>query len=214
MIARKKKISRLPSIVAKIDTYTPEVLRERYSMYRATCLHTAKLIEQTGLPIRHQNPPEDITENIAKEIIKNYDNDPSCKWAKSIGVPGDLYSDKYSIDMPIEIKALTSDGPSSFGPNKKFGVIYFLDMREWKNDKFILWRVNVTHESTEWKQIKMNKTQTNGEQCDEKRRPHISWDKIHEQIPEKCEKVYEGTFDNIFILPDAQVIEEAPADSL
>ena len=28
---------------------------------------------------------------------------------------------------------------------------------------------------------------------------HIAWDKIHEQIQE-YEKVYEGTFDNIFIL--------------
>ena len=133
-------------------------------------------------------------------------------------MPGDLYSDKYPIDTPIEIKALTSDGPSSFGPNKKFGVIYFLDMRDWKNDLFILWRVNVTNESHEWKQIKMNKTQTNGEQCDEKRRPHISWDKIHEQIPDKCEKVYEGTFENIFIsnrIANSDIVTEAEStDSL
>ena len=109
-----------------------------------------------------------------------------------------MYSEKFPIDSPPEVKAFTSDGPSSFGPKKKFGVIYFLDMRQWLTDKFILWKVNLTSESPEWKGIKMNKTQTHEEQCEEGRRPHISWNNIHSQIPDKCIKVYEGNFEDIF----------------
>ena len=182
----------------KEDKYTDTILRKRYNMYRDSYNNTAEIIKTTGLPIRHQNPPEDITENIAKFIIKNYDNDPTCKWAKSIGLIGDLYSEKYKIESPAEIKALTSDGPSSFGPDKKFSVIYFLDMRQWLNDIIILWRVNLSSESSEWKRIKMNKTQTFEDQCLQGKRPHIAWDKIYPQISDHCVKVFQGTFEGIF----------------
>lgn len=188
------------------DKYTQSVLKTRYTMYLNSQMETYKIIKQTGLAIRNQNPPEDITENIVKFIIINYDDDPSCKWAKGIQVngvklSGDLYSDKYNIKTPPEVKAFTSDGPSSFGPDKKFGVLYFLDMRDWLNDKFVLWKVNVSSDSPEWRNIKMNKKQTNEEQCKQKRRPHISWENIYSQIPDKCIKVYDGTFEDIFIKP-------------
>jgi hypothetical protein len=181
------------------DKYTPDILRERYYNFTDSYRRLHELITTTKLPIRHQNPPEDMTENIAKFIIRNYDNDPSCKWAKGIGLKGDLYSNKYSMDSPPEVKAFTSDGPSQFGPKKKFSVLYFLDLRNWISDKIILWRVNLTNESPEMKGIKMNKTQTHEEQCSEGRRPHISWDKLYPQISEHCIKIYEGTFENIFI---------------
>jgi hypothetical protein len=181
-----------------IDNYTSDVLRQRYKMFKDSCIETSKFI-LTGLPIRHQNPPEDITENIVKEIIKQHDNDPSCKWAKGIGEIGDLYSDNYSTEYPIEVKSFMSDGPSSFGPTKKFGVIYFLDIRLLLKDTIILWKVNVTNESPEWNQIKMNKSQTHEDQCKEMRRPRISWENIYSQIPDKCVKIYEGSFEGIFI---------------
>ena len=182
----------------KLDKYTYDVLHSRFNSYKQSEIDISNIIRETGLPLRHQNPPEDITENIVKFLIHNYDNDPSCKWAKSIGCKGDLYSDNYSIESPPEVKAFTSNGPLSFGPIKKFGIIYFLDMRNWLNDIFILWKVNVTNESNEWKQIRMNKTQTFEDQCKEGRRPHICWNYIYEQIPDKCMKIYEGTFDGIF----------------
>lgn len=186
------------------DKYSNIVLQRQYYIYRTSYIATDETIKKTNLPIRHQNPPEDVTENIAKFIIIKYDNDPSCKWAKGIQVngvklSGDLYSDKYDIKTPPEVKAFTSDGPSSFGPKKKFGVLYFLDMRDWLSNKFILWKVNVSSDSSEWRNIKMNKTETNEEQCKQKRRPHISWENIYSQIPDKCVKVYDGTFEDIFI---------------
>ena len=191
--------SKLKQNKENIDSYTSVVLRQRYKMFKDGYIETSEIINCTNLPIRHQNPPEDITENIVKEIIKQHDNDPSCKWAKCIGEIGDLYSDKYSKEYPIEVKSFMSDGPSSFGPTKKFGVIYFLDMRLLLEDRFTLWKVNVTNESPEWKQLKMSKTQTHEDQCKEKRRPHISWENIYSQIPDKCVKIYEGSFEGIFI---------------
>jgi len=197
-LMKKLKIAEEAKAKREEDKYTPDILRVRYTMYRDMHIATAKIIETTGLPIRHQNPPEDISENIAKFIIQNFQNDSSCKWAKAIGKKGDLSSEKYSASQPPEVKSFTSDGPSSFGPKKKFGGIYFLDMRNWLTDSFILWYVNLTDESPAWKNLKMNKKQTNQEQCDEMRRPHISWDKIYPQVSEHCEKVYEGTFEGIF----------------
>jgi len=184
------------------DKYTSDVLRIRYKMYRENYIETVEIIKKTGLAIRHQNPPEDVTENIVKFIINNYDNDTSCKWAKSIKEKsGDLCSEKYSLKSPPEVKAFTSDGPSSFGPTKKFGIIYFLDMRQWLNDTFILWKLNVSNESPEWRNIRINKNQTLEEQCKQGRRPHISWDNIQSQIPEKCVQVYYGNFEGIFTNP-------------
>jgi hypothetical protein len=181
------------------DIYTRDVLEIEYIAYRNYYITRFNTKKNTGLPIRLPNPPEDVTENIAKFIIINYENDPSCKWAKSIQLTGDLYSDKYTIEMPPEVKAFTSDGPSSFGPKKKFGVLYFLDMRDWLNNRFILWKVNVSSDSVEWHDIKMNKTETNEDQCNQKRRPHISWENIYSQLPDKSIKVYDGTFEGIFI---------------
>ena len=113
------------------DKYTSNILRARFGMYHDAYITTAEIIKTTGLPIRHQNPPEDITENIVKFIINNHDNDPSCKWAKSMKLNGtkligDLYSEKYTIDSPPEVKAFTSNGPASFGPKKKVWGNLFL----------------------------------------------------------------------------------------
>ena len=44
----------------------------------------------------------------------------------------------------------------------------------------------------------MNKMQTHEEQCEKGRRPHISWDNIYSQMPDKCIKVYCGNFEGIF----------------
>ena len=181
------------------DDYTRDVLETEYIAYRDYYITRSNTKNKKSLSIRLPNPPEDVTENIVKFIINNYDNDPSCKWAKSIQLSGDLYSDKYTIEMPPEVKSFTSDGPSSFGPDKKFGVLYFLDMRDWLNNRFVLWKVNVSSDSPEWHNIKMNKTQTLKDQCEKGVRPHISWENIYSQIPDKCVKVYDGTFEDIFI---------------
>jgi hypothetical protein len=183
------------------DKYDETILIMRFENFKNTYLSDEKLIKN-GLKIRHQNTPEDITENIVKFIIRKYENEKTCVWCKGVdkkyGLCGDLYSNKYEKKLPIEVKSFTSNGPSQFGPNKKFGVLYFLDLRKWLNNEITLWKVNLSHQSNEFRNIKVNKTQTMGEQLLEGRRPHISWDDIHPQVSDFCEKIYEGTFENIF----------------
>lgn len=183
------------------DLYDESTLRSRFTIFKNMYISDEQL-KKNGLKIRHQNTPEDITENITKFIIRNYENEKSCVWCKGVdkkyGLTGDLFSNKYEKSAPIEVKSFTSDGPSQFGPDKKFGVLYFLDLRQWLCDKIILWKVNLNYLSEEFKNIKVNKTQSMGEQLLEGRRPHISWDNIYPQICDFCEKVYEGTFEEIF----------------
>ena len=183
------------------DMYDEEILIRRFTNFKNVYIIDEEFIKN-GLKIRHQNTPEDITENITKFIIRKYENDKSCVWCKGIdakyGLTGDLYSNKYEKIAQIEVKSFTSNGPSQFGPNKKFGVLYFLDLRKWLNNNIILWKVKLNYLSDEFKHIKVNKTQTMGEQLLEGRRPHISWDNIYPQISDFCEKIYEGTFENIF----------------
>lgn len=185
-----------------MDKYSADILRRRYTQYRLNTLELVGIIKETGLPIRNENPPEDITENIVKFILRNQ-GDQSCVWAKSVGKPGDLYS---YVERIQEVKAFTSDGPCSFGPKKVFNVIYFLDLRQWIQDKFVLWRVTLSNESDEWKKLKMNSTQTFEDQSTQGRRPHIGFDKIYDQLKDArmsngdpvCSKIYEGSFDGIF----------------
>jgi hypothetical protein len=210
-----KATGKYPTLIKKLenwvpieDNFTEDVLRKCFNIYKYDYEEKQKIIEQTGLPIRHSILTEEISENIAKFIIRNKEGDHTCKWGKAIKVSGDLYSEKYSDT--IEVKAFTSDGPTSFGPDKKFGVIYFLDMRKWNQDIIILWKVNLTHNSHEFKNIKTNKNQTHQDQCAEGRRPRINWESLYPQISEHCEKIYEGTFDGIFInsLNDSQSAEQ------
>lgn len=178
-----------------IDNYTESVLRQRFNSYKASSIELQAINQANSLHIRNANPPEDITENIVKFLIRNKKGDQTCMWAKCVNKNGDLYSD---VEHVQEVKALTSGGPCSFGPKKQFDVIYFLDMRDWLNDKFILWCINLNNESSQWKGLKMNATQTHEDQSAQGRRPHIGFDKIYEQLKDHCTKVYEGTFANIF----------------
>jgi len=184
------------------DRYTKDILRVRYENFRQAYLADEEHIKK-GIPIRHQNTPEDITENITKFIIRKYKGDQSCVWCKgvdkSIGLTGDLYSNKCDKKMPIEVKSFTSNGPSQFGPDKKFSVLYFLDLRNWLNNEIVLFKVNLSHDSSDFKNIAVSKTQTLEDQLKEGRRPHISWERIHPQIKDKncCEQIYKGTFENI-----------------
>ena len=124
------------------DMYNETTLIERFTNFKNMYISDNELIKN-GLKIRHQNTPEDITENITKFIIRKYENDKSCVWCKGVdkkyGLTGDLYSNKYEKIAPIEVKSFTSSGPSQFGPDKKFGVLYFLDLRKWLDNEIVLW---------------------------------------------------------------------------
>lgn len=183
------------------DHYTTVVLKERFEKHKEYISSTLETKKATGINFRLPNMPEDISENIAKFIIQNHVGDKSSKWTKGIcskgqKISGDLISEKEGTQ---EVKWFASDGPSSFGPKEKWNVIYFLDGRNWLDDKFILWRVPLSNDSAEWKSLKVNKNQTYEEQSGMGRRPRNNWDDIKEQIGSYATLVFEGKFDEIFI---------------
>lgn len=175
------------------DTYSEELLKDQYSLHKAYVIGRINTTIKIGVKVRLPSIPEDISENIIKNIIRNKLNDKTSKWDCK---KGDLESQK---EGKQECKCFTSTGPLSFTPTSDWNVIYFLDARKWLNDVFILYKTSLKRTSTEWKNIKVSKTQTFENQANQGRRPRITWDFLYPQIEPHCSKVYEGTFDNIFI---------------
>lgn len=178
------------------NKYSKEILKIRFYQWIKE-YQGNEIFKSSGLNIRHQNPPEDITENIVKFIVQKCEN-KDFLWCKEInGLHGDLFD--FNNSKSIEVKSFTSDGPCQFGPSKKFDVLYFLDLRNILKNHILLWKVNLNDESDAFKNVKVNKTQTMHEQMIQKRRPHISWNLLYPQIEKYANKIYEGNFESIFI---------------
>lgn len=176
-----------------IDTYTKDLLIEQYNLHKSYIISRINTTIKTGVKVRMSAIPEDISENIIKNIIHNKLNDKTSKWdCKS----GDLFS---NIDGIQECKCFTSDEPLSFTPTSEWDVLFFLDARKWLNNNFILYKVALKRTSTQWKNIKVNKTQTFEDQIKQKRRPRINWENLKKQLDNNYTKIYEGSFEDIFI---------------
>ena len=196
--AEMAKITTIAAVTAitaiATDAYTPELLKVYYDLHKSYVKGIIDATKKAGVKVRLPCIPEHISENIVKQIIHNKLNDATSRWDCKMG---DLHSRK---EGKQECKCFTSDGPPSFTPSSEWDVIYFLDARNWLSDAFILYRIPLKRTSEEWKNIKVSKTQTFEDQAKQGRRPRITWESLHPQIEAHCTKVYEGTFDDIFIL--------------
>ncbi len=186
------KIEPKVKLIMTDDTYTKDLLKEQYALHKAYVNGRIQTTKKIGVKVRLPCIPEDISENIVKFILHNKLKDTTSRWDCK---KGDLQSEK---EGKQECKCFTSDGPPSFTPSSDWDVIYFLDARNWLNDKFILYRVLLKRTSTEWKNIKVSKSQTFEDQTKQGRRPRITWESLQPQISSFCDKVYDGTFDDIF----------------
>jgi hypothetical protein len=187
-----KKIKQLQKLKCE-ETYTAELLKEQYALHKSYVKGRIETTKKIGIVVRLPSIPEDISENIVKQIIHNKLNDKTSRWDCA---KGDLESQK---EGKQECKCFTSDGPLSFTPSSHWDVIYFLDARNWLNDQFILYRIPLKRSSPEWTNIKISNTQTFQDQIKQGRRPRISWNSLLPQVQSHCTKIYEGTFDDIFI---------------
>lgn len=174
------------------DTYTKEVLQEQYKSHKTYVESRMASASRLNITIRLPHIPEDISENIVKFILHKL-GDITSRWNCS---RGDLYSDK---ELVQECKCFTSNGPLSFSPSTDWNVIYFLDARNWLSDRFSLYRIQLRKSSPEWQNIKMSKTQTFAMQMSQGRRPRIGWENLYPQVEDSTQKIFEGTFDDIFI---------------
>ena len=171
LIQDKVIIQDIPIIKIDIikDTYIENLLKEQYILHKTYVNERINTTKKIGVKVRLPCIPEDISENIVKQIIRNKLNDETSSWDCK---KGDLYSQK---EGKQECKCFTSDGPLSFTPSSEWDIIYFLDARLWLNNKFILYRIPLKRTSIEWKNIKVNKTQTFEDQTKQGRRPCITW---------------------------------------
>lgn len=171
------------------DTYTQDVLKEQFYIHNKYVRSRIESGKKLNIQFRLPSIPEDISENIIKFIIHK-NGDTTSTW----NCKGDLLS---SVEGKQECKCFTSTGPISFTPSSEWNCIYFLDATNWLENHFILYRFPFSRTSDEWKNIKMNKTQSFEDQSLQGRRPRINWHGLLPQIKNDCNKIFEGTFEDI-----------------
>lgn len=170
--------------------YTVDILKKQYNIHKSYVFNRKSSSDSLKINFRLPNFPEDISENIIKFILHKK-GDTSSNWnCKN----GDLFSD---IEGKQECKSFTSHGPSSFSPSSEWDTLYILDAMDWLNDKFILYRINLSSSSDQWRNIRINKNDTFGDMCKKKIRPRIVWSKLYPQISGYCEKIFDGHISDI-----------------
>ena len=135
---------------------------------------------------RMPNFPSEISENLVKYIIQfKYGFLPTWKDGKDTG---DL---RYDGQL-FEVKCFSSDGPSSFGPNERWDHLFFLDATNYIKKIFKCYKININNQQF-GQVIHVNSTETYFDQCQNGRRPRISFDNICQQIPrDNIELVFDG----------------------
>lgn len=176
--------------------YTPETLLAQYIATKEYQQKRKNVKKGVALP-------SDVSEAIVRFAIIGL-GDKTCRPAKR----GDLVSD---LEGVIQVKCFTSDGPTSFGSDTYWDVIYFLDARDWiESDRFRLYRVGVASVDDRWRDLRFTQTKTFGKMIERSSdeqipvRPRCSFERIHQQLgDETCRLVFDGTLDEILSMrPD------------
>jgi len=145
--------------------------------------------------IRHVNFPSEVSENIVKFVLyRKYRIMPT--WDTDWG-------DLQCANLMIEVKAFSSTGPTSFGPTEKWDRIYFLDARGFIHSFFKVYECRLKNTDPVWQRLRVNKTETYGDQCQQKRRPRLCFHDLKEQLGRHCTLLFEGRFDQVMTEPKA-----------
>lgn len=141
--------------------------------------------------IRQPNFPSEISENIVKfAFFQKYKIMPS--WDTKSG-------DLECINILMEVKAFSSNGPTTFGPTEKWDRIYFVDATRFQESEFVIYEFKLKSTNTLWENLKMNKTQTYKDQCKEKRRPRINFSDLFNQLKDECTILFKGNLKGLDI---------------
>ncbi len=123
----------------------------------------SNLLKQFG---RRPNFPEAISEKMASVFL------PGSKRKEK----GDLWIGQ----KRIEVKSFAGLAPTSFGPNQSWDYIMFLDCQDL--GKISAYLNTNSSNSLAWKKLLVNKKETFGEQCEQKRRPRLKFSRISSQV--------------------------------
>lgn len=125
--------------------------------------------------IRRPNIGSEITENIARFAYQRYFNIKTCWINTKIG---DIIC---SDGKKIEVKAFSSDGPSSFGPTETWDILLFVDARLYVQKIFSVYMIDLDNRQF-GTIIKINSTELYLDKIKTRQRPRIAFDKIQEQL--------------------------------
>ncbi len=172
--------------MSEIKNLTQTELSELFDIYLSYYKNLKDFCKKHNRKIRYPNFPEELSENIIKYYIKNYESKNCIN-----SLVGDLcISDKEKITKKIEVKCFSSTGPTSFGPTEGWDEIYFLDAINFTDNKFKIYKCCLSNISDIWSNIKINKNETYKSVCISKRRPRISFSKLYEQLNQDIKLVY------------------------
>lgn len=168
------------------DGMTFSLLNKCLDNYRDTILEQKKINNLLlKKKIRHTNFPECISENIVKfAIYKKYNIMPN--WDTK---NGDLEIDLLNKNIKIEVKGALNikNGPSSFGPNENWDIIYFIDANNMFQNKFKIYEIKLSNKSNLWMNLKINKSGILWKDFIKTgKRPRMNFTNIIQQFPEHC----------------------------
>jgi hypothetical protein len=180
------------------DGMTRELLENCIDTYNNTIENEQKINQSLQKKkIRLSNFPSHISENIVKYVInKKYKIMPTWDTDK-----GDLcIHNEICKFTRIEVKGSIdlSNGPPTFGPTEEWDFIYFVDGVNTHKKVYKVYEIRLSNQSEKWKNIKVNKTQTYHDQCQEKRRPRLTFKELKSQLGNDCKLVFEGHLSQLF----------------
>ena len=191
-----------PNFTKPVDNMTLEFVMQDLDQYIANDTYitarnkTLTLSAKTHKKYRRANFPSEISENIVKFAYhKRYGVLPTWNTSK-----GDLqvFDDKgHGAPKMLESKAFIGDGPSSFGPSKKWDKIYFVNCKRFRERIFTVYEINLSSESDKWRSLRMRKTdfRTFGDiqDCNERGNLRASFNLVlHPQLKDDVTIIFEG----------------------
>jgi hypothetical protein len=168
-----------------IDKHLPELLNAYIQYIKKIDMVNMTLVKK----IRQDNFPCHLSENLVKLAIK--------RWRPSSNV---IQTTKYDLmdgDMKYEVKAFSNPTyPCSFGSNG-WDSIYFLDATNIRDYHIKVYELPMAHTNPIWENLKVNSYETFKDQCDQKRRPRISFERIYSYLSNFIYLIYDGSTDNL-----------------
>lgn len=136
--------------------------------------------------------PSFISENIARLAYqKKYGVSPN--WNRS---PGDLNLN----GLKFEVKGVSSDGPSSFGPKETWDILILVDCTNFTNGIFTVIEITLpnTHPHISNLQLNKFKNETYRDQCNLGKRPRFHIGKLLQLLPvEHVNVLFSDHLDNL-----------------
>jgi hypothetical protein len=164
---------------ASSDIVNKEQLLEMYNDF----IEYSSRVSEYDCKCRLPNFPEHISEHMIRMIVNYYSSDssarePSQSLLRRPLSGGDLVNEN---NERIECKAISSDGPITFGPTEEWSTLYILDVRTARfDDNIVLYKINLSHEEIGFVEISKNRTYK--QYCKKSLRPRIKLEKLLDQL--------------------------------